>query len=767
VKNLSTALRNHYAGDVTTLTTCWKATLQNGTVVAATKLDRDLVIDGVTYQSVVGYFDSDVENSAELNPDNLEIDGFLASPAITNADIHSGAWDYAAIEMFEVNYNDLTMGKNILRTGTLGEVKGGRIKFTAELRGLMQAYTRTIVRLMTKDCNADLGDGRCKVDMTLFTATGTVGSSNSTNSVIYDAGRTEAGPDGAKAITGISRAASAVVTCPAHGFATNATVQLSDIVGCILAGATKDGVFYAGSGDSVNGMLFQISVIDADHFSIPLDTRSYNADSSIGVTDPLQVYSSYVSGGLAHPANASGYFDHGTITFNSGANSGLSMEVKAYAPGVITLMLPMPFAVVAGDAYTIKAGCNQAFETCQQRFGNVVNYRGFPNLPQSKIYRRGAEGVGTTDGTSGTGGSSGTGAGSGGGASSAAPTLYVSTTGSDSNSGTSAATPFLTIAHAASVANPGDVILVANGTYSFTSGTSGAGSTGMVTSCSGTASQPITFVSATPYGAKLVDAGLGITWQHNGNYTIIDGFEITGSQRIGIYLTGDSCEVRHNYIHDLLAHGGAGGPGGAAIDGIGANMVIHRNHINNIDVAKYTGSSLVQGIYIAGAGWTVKNNVVSNVASTNIQQWHGATASTIVNNTLFHSTTGIMLGDGDSGALPGGSADNLVANNIVYDHSGYGIREYGAVGTNNRYYNNLVFSSGTDLALNTGATESGTISASPLFVTYQSDGSGDYHLASGSPAIGAGLAAYAPATDYSGLMRTSPFDLGAYKYTGA
>ncbi|MGZ3325693.1 MAG: baseplate hub domain-containing protein [Xanthobacteraceae bacterium] len=402
-----------YASGATTATTCWKATLQNGTVVAATKLDRDLVIDGVTYQSVIGYLDSDVASSSELNPDNLEVEGFLQSPAITAADIHSGAWDYAAIEMFEVNYNDLTMGKNILRSGTLGEVKGGRIKFTAELRGLMQAYTNTVVRLMTKDCNADFGDARCKVNIASYTATGTVQAANSTNSVIYDSSRIEPGADGAKAITGISQASPAVVQCPGHGFTQNATVQLSDIVGCVLAGATKDGMFYAGSGDGLNGLLFQITLVDADHFSIPVDTRAYNSNEAQGVTDPLQVYSPYVSGGLAHPANASGYFDHGKITFTSGENAGLSMEVKAYAPGVISLMLPMPYEIAVGDAYTMISGCNQAFETCKNRYNNVINFRGFPNLPQSKIYRRGAEGVTSTDGTGSTTGGTGTSSGSG------------------------------------------------------------------------------------------------------------------------------------------------------------------------------------------------------------------------------------------------------------------------------------------------------------------------------------------------------------------
>jgi uncharacterized phage protein (TIGR02218 family) len=120
----------------------------------------------------------------------METSAVKLMPAITDEDIHSGAWDYAAIELFEVNVDDLTMGKNILRSGTLGEVKGGRSKFTAELRGLMQAYSRRIIRLTTEDCTADLGDSRCKVDLSLYSFSGHVGSVTD-NRVISDAARGE------------------------------------------------------------------------------------------------------------------------------------------------------------------------------------------------------------------------------------------------------------------------------------------------------------------------------------------------------------------------------------------------------------------------------------------------------------------------------------------------------------------------------------------------------------------------------------------------
>jgi uncharacterized phage protein (TIGR02218 family) len=292
-----------YAGGAITATTCWKATLTNGTVIAATKLDRDLVVDGVTYASTTGYIDSNVESSSELNPDNLEVDGFLQSPAITDADIHNGLWDFAKIELFEVNYLDLTMGKNVLRSGTLGEVKGGRIKFTAELRGLMQAWTKTIVRLTTKNCIADLGDSKCKINLASFTITGAV-TSVSANRIVGDTSRTEAAE----------------------------------------------------------------------------------------------------------------WFTGGKITFTSGANTGRSMEVKHYTVGSIELHEALYDPIAVGDTYSMYAGCTKRFtEDCKVKFNNAVNFRGFPHLPGSAIYRVGGVNYGPTitAGTVGTGG--GTGGGGGGG----------------------------------------------------------------------------------------------------------------------------------------------------------------------------------------------------------------------------------------------------------------------------------------------------------------------------------------------------------------
>ena len=127
--------------------------------------------------------------------------------------------------------------------------------------------------------------------------------------------------------------------------------------------------------------------------------------------------------------------------------------------------------------------------------------------------------------------------------------------------------------------------------------------------------------------------------------------------------------------------------------------------------------------------------MVSGVASAGINSWHGATGSTIVNNTIFNSKIGIVIGQGDSGATRAGSSNNYVANNIIYGN-GHGISEMGKVGDDNRYVNNLVYANDVDWRVKGLVT--GTISADPLFVDYQKDGAGDYRLQDHSPAAGVG-----------------------------
>ncbi len=57
-------------------------------------------------------------------------------------------------------------------------------------------------------------------------------------------------------------------------------------------------------------------------------------------------------------------------------------------------LVATPFPEPApGDAFDAVAGCDKSFATCRDRFGNAVNFRGFPFTPgESWLTARPAEG---------------------------------------------------------------------------------------------------------------------------------------------------------------------------------------------------------------------------------------------------------------------------------------------------------------------------------------------------------------------------------------
>jgi hypothetical protein len=342
--------------------------------------------------------------------------------------------------------------------------------------------------------------------------------------------------------------------------------------------------------------------------------------------------------------------------------------------------------------------------------------------------------------------------------------LYVSPHGADSNPGTKDE-PFLTIGRADAAAAPGYTIHVAPGTYKVSAPS--AHSAGISTLRSGTAAARLKFISDVKWGAKIIVSGTGIGWRSKGNYVDIEGFDISGTGRQGILADGANLTIANNFIHDLSVSGGCTGSGGAAIDtnGGAGNVLIKGNVVRNIAYAMIGKCNTVQGIYIANPKNIVVNNIVSGVAAAGIQQWHGATDSTIVNNTVFRCKVGILIGGGDAGTLPEGSRNNYVANNIVYDNIAYGIVEGGKVGGNNRYVDNLVHSSGTNVLA--AGHVSGTISADPEFVDYRADGTGDYRLQRSSPAIRKSTKAPARQGAASASTHEALSELGAYSVGAA
>ena len=174
--------------------------------------------------------------------------------------------------------------------------------------------------------------------------------------------------------------------------------------------------------------------------------------------------------------------------------------------------------------------------------------------------------------------------------------LYVSTQGSDSNPGTSAQ-PFRTITYAYSKASAGTTIHVLPGVYSdYTSGW------GIHLGKSGTASSPIVLHSETRGGAIIDGQNASDRNQGfyiDGNYNVVDGFEIRNCPHGGISIWSNGNRIINNEIHH---NGNPASTSTNGRDGVYSNEGTSGNYYagNSIHDNGRTGSNWITGFTCAG-----------------------------------------------------------------------------------------------------------------------------------------------------------------------
>jgi hypothetical protein len=325
--------------------------------------------------------------------------------------------------------------------------------------------------------------------------------------------------------------------------------------------------------------------------------------------------------------------------------------------------------------------------------------------------------------------------------------LYVATSGNDANPGT-ATRPFRTVQRAADVVTAGAVVHVAPGTYGP-----------VVSRRSGTAAARIVFQSDSRWGARIVSTNGTAPWWNYGSYVDMIGFTVTAPQaRLG--LVSEASYVRYigNNVYSVAKFSTCGSSGGAGIDHAsytGTGNEASRNWVH--DIGPNVGCNTIQGIYVSQSRAVIRNNVVNGVSGWCLHTWHAATAVTMSHNLMMRcgvaaagSGGAIIVGAGDN--PPGAVAANfVVSNNIILD-SWRGMYEGGRIGANNRFVNNVMLRVGTPSRLMKGV-QSGTRTVDPLFVSYRSDGTGNYSLRPGSPLIDAATSVGTAADDYYGVRR--------------
>ena len=161
-RTISAALESHLDGAIMFLANMILLTRLDGEVFGFTSHDQPLTFDDVEYEALTSVDASEIRQSAGGGVDNLQLVGLLRSDRITDTDIRAGLYDGAEIALFIVNWADLTMGRLLLLTGTIGEISHRTGEYTAEIRSLSQRLAQQIVELTSPTCRVRaLGDERC------------------------------------------------------------------------------------------------------------------------------------------------------------------------------------------------------------------------------------------------------------------------------------------------------------------------------------------------------------------------------------------------------------------------------------------------------------------------------------------------------------------------------------------------------------------------------------------------------------------------------
>jgi len=175
VSTYPTALAAHSAREVTTLCRCWRLTRATGEVAGFTDHDIAISVDGLDCEPQSGFMSSEAKRSLGLANDAIEIEGALSSTTIDEDDIEAGALDGATVETLLVNWRDPTQ---FVLTGhaVIGKIVRRDGRFVAELESRMRFLDQANGRYVLRNCDAELGDGRCGIALgaSAYSGTGSV-----------------------------------------------------------------------------------------------------------------------------------------------------------------------------------------------------------------------------------------------------------------------------------------------------------------------------------------------------------------------------------------------------------------------------------------------------------------------------------------------------------------------------------------------------------------------------------------------------------------
>ncbi len=432
LRNLPSGLQDHLDNETTTMANCWKIVRNDGVAFRFTDADIPVHLGDGEYTPMDSGKASAIENMTDISASNLTVQQILGSDHITIDDLNAGLFDGAKVEIYWVNYKDPGQGTITLFVGYFGEVKmRDDIDFEVELKSLSTKLEQTIGRQYTQQCDANLGDSRCGVDITNYTESAQVDAVVTNKKIIFN-GPTETEDYYKYGILEFTSGLNSGQKYEIKGYSGNfpiATVNINNNIFGILGNEIAEfgiGSIFEVVNSSGNNGTYTVSAIEyddvfgyleydgekydvievgADSFTTlgldlknTLDQKAQDNDDFKVEGQDFQIVNSQEYDGNYQMRSVTDddgntkvnterigyphYVGITKITTEENISSSTADGEVSYAKdGIFELWLSPPFKVQVNDTFEITAGCDKYFDTCRSKFDNVVNFRGFPHIP--------------------------------------------------------------------------------------------------------------------------------------------------------------------------------------------------------------------------------------------------------------------------------------------------------------------------------------------------------------------------------------------------
>jgi uncharacterized phage protein (TIGR02218 family) len=117
-----------------------------------------------------------------------------------------------------------------------------------------------------------------------------------------------------------------------------------------------------------------------------IETSAYRGE---GVVTSVNSSSAFSASGLG--AFESGWFARGLVAWDAGGESEVAVHRVEGGESIIELLDAPGAALSEGAGFSIYAGCDKSFASCQAKFANTLNFRGFPHMPGNDALQAGPD----------------------------------------------------------------------------------------------------------------------------------------------------------------------------------------------------------------------------------------------------------------------------------------------------------------------------------------------------------------------------------------